>query len=155
MGFILYFRLWGHGLWPGTPRGGGNSGWVNTGACQLARLAKFQVILEVGRATYHKRILKKPQQRDLWEIPPWPQLWQAVSLWGAPSSVFTVSDEHIALRAQWKTGAGTCAFSKSDPFGAGKTYFSSNIWKLYIHTVHCRQLWKSLPQRTCCLNLLL
>lgn len=58
--FILYFRLWGNALWPGTPRGGGNSCWVNTDACELVRLAKFQVILEVDHATYHKSILKSP-----------------------------------------------------------------------------------------------
>lgn len=74
VGFILYVRLWGNALWFGTARGGGNSSWVNSGACELVRSAKSQVILKADHATYHKGREEKPHHCDLWEIPPQPKL---------------------------------------------------------------------------------
>lgn len=50
---------------------------------------------------------------------------------------------------------GLVPSARATLFGGGKACFSSNIWKLHTHTARCRQLWKSLHHRTCCLNLLL
>lgn len=144
---VLYLKykalkLWGGGLCPVTTKGGRNSCGVNRGSRDLGSWQYFSN--PRSRPHHHgdhspdtgesEKKNNTKQHWELWELPSRPQLWRAVSLWGSRGCAFTVSDEHITLPAQWKTGAVPCAFSYSDPSGGEKTHFSSNILRLRSHT---------------------
>lgn len=146
VGFSLYFRLWGNALWSGPGVVGTAAGGVQVLLSWWDQQNLRWSLKQTVPLTTEEE--KKPHHCDLWEIPPWPDLWCGVSLWRAQSCVFTVSDEHNGKQVRG-------LFSKNNPFGGGKTSFSSNVWMLHIHTACGRQLRKSLPQRTCCLHLLL
>lgn len=105
VGFIQYFRLWGNALWSGPGVVGTAAWWMQVLLSWWDQQNLRWSLKQTVPLTTKEE--KTPHHCDLWEIPLLPELWCRVSLWGAQSCVFTVSDEHIALRAQWKTGAGT------------------------------------------------